>query len=110
MGDHSPVRDGLRARLKVVPGFLVVSEASNDSEAHAQLAALQHALVQKNVGMKHVKRPVPRRQQRHRDEDAKASSNIVTTLLWIGAIACCGLGGISAIGLWLAAASKLNAD
>ena len=42
--------------------------------------------------------------------DAQASSNISTTLLWIGAIACCGLGLISASGLWLNLSEHRVAD
>ncbi len=52
--DHPLVRDGLRARLEVVPGFLVVGEAGNAAEAHAQMAALQPSLVLMDVGMKDV--------------------------------------------------------
>ncbi len=52
--DHPLVRDGLRARLEVVPGFEVVGEASNADEAHAQLAALRPTLVLMDVGMKGV--------------------------------------------------------
>ena len=42
--------------------------------------------------------------------DAQASSNIATTLLWIAAIACCGLGLISASGLWLNLSEHRVAD
>ncbi|WP_077034241.1 cache domain-containing protein [Pelomonas sp. KK5] len=42
--------------------------------------------------------------------DAQASSNITTTLLWIGAIACCGLGLISASGIWLNLSEHRVAD
>ena len=50
--DHPLVRDGLRARLEVVPGFEVVGEASN--AAQAQMAALRPSLVLMDVGMKDV--------------------------------------------------------
>ncbi len=52
--DHPLVRDGLRARLEVVAGFVVVGEAGNAAEAHAQMAALQPSLVLMDVGMKEV--------------------------------------------------------
>ena len=52
--DHPLVRDGLRARLEVVPGFAVVGEAGNAQEAHAQMAALQPSLVLMDVGMKDI--------------------------------------------------------
>ena len=42
--------------------------------------------------------------------DAQASSNISTTLLWIAGIACCGLGLISASGLWLNLSEHRVAD
>ena len=42
--------------------------------------------------------------------DAQASSNIATTLLWIAVIACCGLGLISASGLWLNLSEHRVAD
>jgi len=50
--DHPLVRDGLRARLEVVPGFEVVGEAGNADEAQAQLVALRPTLVLMDVGMK----------------------------------------------------------
>ena len=50
--DHPLVRDGLRARLEVVPRFEVVGEAGNADEAQAQLAALRPTLVLMDVGMK----------------------------------------------------------
>jgi DNA-binding NarL/FixJ family response regulator len=52
--DHPLVRDGLRARLEVVPGFEVVGEASNAAQAQAQMAALRPSLVLMDVGMKDV--------------------------------------------------------
>ena len=52
--DHPLVRDGLRARLEVVPGFEVVGEAGNAAEAQAQMAALRPSLVLMDVGMKDV--------------------------------------------------------
>jgi DNA-binding NarL/FixJ family response regulator len=52
--DHPLVRDGLRARLEVVPGFEVVGEAGNADEAQAQMAALRPSLVLMDVGMKDV--------------------------------------------------------
>ena len=52
--DHPLVRDGLRARLEVVPGFEVVGEAGNADEALAQMAALRPSLVLMDVGMKDV--------------------------------------------------------
>ena len=42
--------------------------------------------------------------------DAQASSNITATLLWIAAIACSGLGLISASGLWLNLSEHRVAD
>ena len=50
--DHPLVRDGLRARLEVVPRFEVVGEAGNADEARAQVAALSPSLVLMDVGMK----------------------------------------------------------
>jgi len=50
--DHPLVRDGLRARLEVVPRFEVVGEAGHADEAQAQLAALRPTLVLMDVGMK----------------------------------------------------------
>src|ERR1700761_1960569 len=52
--DHPLVRDGLRARLEVRPGFGVAGEASNADEAHAQLEGLRPTLVLMDVGMKGV--------------------------------------------------------
>ncbi len=52
--DHPLVRDGLRARLEVVAGFIVVGEAGNAAEAHTQMSALQPSLVLMDVGMKDV--------------------------------------------------------
>ena len=52
--DHPLVRDGLRARLEVVPGFEVVGEAGNADEAQARMAALRPSLVLMDVGMKDV--------------------------------------------------------
>lgn len=52
--DHPLVRDGLRVRLEVVPGFEVVGEAANAEEAHAQLELLRPTLVLMDVGMKGV--------------------------------------------------------
>ena len=54
MDDHPLVRDGLRARLEVVPGFEVVGEAGNADEAQARMAALRPSLVLMDVGMKDV--------------------------------------------------------
>ncbi len=52
--DHPLVRDGLRARLEVVPGFEVVGEAGNADEAQERMAALRPSLVLMDVGMKSV--------------------------------------------------------
>ena len=52
--DHPLVRDGLRARLEVVPGFEVVGEAGNAVEARERMAALRPSLVLMDVGMKDV--------------------------------------------------------
>jgi DNA-binding NarL/FixJ family response regulator len=52
--DHPLVRDGLRARLEVVPGFEVVGEAGNADEAQERMAALRPSLVLMDVGMKAV--------------------------------------------------------
>ena len=52
--DHPLVRDGLRARLEVVPGLEVAGEASNAEEAQAQLEAVRPTLVLMDVGMKGV--------------------------------------------------------
>ena len=52
--DHPLVRDGLRVRLEVVPGFLVVGEAGNAAEAHEQMTAVQPSLALMDVGMKEV--------------------------------------------------------
>jgi len=52
--DHPLVRDGLRARLEVVPGFEVAGEASNAEEARALLDELHPTLVLMDVGMKGV--------------------------------------------------------
>ena len=52
--DHPLVRDGLRARLEVVPGFEVVGEAGNADEAQAQLGRCSPTLVLMDVGMKGV--------------------------------------------------------
>jgi DNA-binding NarL/FixJ family response regulator len=52
--DHPLVRDGLRARLEVVPGLEVAGEASNAEEAQAQLESLHPTLVLMDVGMKGV--------------------------------------------------------
>ena len=50
--DHPLVRDGLRARLDVVPGLAVVGEAGGADEAIAQLAACRPSLVLMDVGLK----------------------------------------------------------
>jgi len=50
--DHSLVRDGLRARLSVVPRVLVVGEASNGEQALALAQTLQPDLVMADVGMR----------------------------------------------------------
>lgn len=52
--DHPLVRDGLRARLEVVPGFEVAGEASNAEEARLLLDELHPTLVLMDVGMKGV--------------------------------------------------------
>lgn len=52
--DHPLVRDGLRARLEVVPGFEVVGEAGNAVEAEERMEALRPQLVLMDVGMKDV--------------------------------------------------------
>ncbi len=52
--DHPLVRDGLRARLEVVPGFEVAGEASNADEARTLLDELRPTLVLMDVGMKGV--------------------------------------------------------
>ena len=52
--DHPLVRDGLRMRLEAVPGFEVVGEAGNASEARERMAALKPSLVLMDVGMKDV--------------------------------------------------------
>ena len=52
--DHPLVRDGLRARLEVVPGFEVAGEASNAEEARALLDELHPTLVLMDVGMKGI--------------------------------------------------------
>ncbi|WP_109484128.1 response regulator transcription factor [Paraburkholderia sp. C35] len=50
--DHPLVRDGLRARLDAVPGFVVVGEAGNADEALALAAAHEPDLVLMDVGMR----------------------------------------------------------
>ena len=52
--DHPLVRDGLRMRLEVVPGFEVVGEAGNAAEAQERMVALRPSLVLMDVGMKEV--------------------------------------------------------
>jgi DNA-binding NarL/FixJ family response regulator len=52
--DHPLVRDGLRARLEVVPGIEVVGEAGNAAEAQERMASLRPSLVLMDVGMKDV--------------------------------------------------------
>jgi two-component system nitrate/nitrite response regulator NarL len=49
--DHPLVRDGLRARLEAVPGFVVVGEAGNADEAIALAAAYRPDLVLMDIGM-----------------------------------------------------------
>jgi two-component system, NarL family, nitrate/nitrite response regulator NarL len=49
--DHPLVRDGLRARLEAVAGFVVAGEAGNADEALALAAALEPDLVLMDVGM-----------------------------------------------------------
>jgi two-component system, NarL family, nitrate/nitrite response regulator NarL len=49
--DHPLVRDGLRARLEAVPGFIVVGEAGNADEAIALATGHQPDLVLMDVGM-----------------------------------------------------------
>ena len=50
--DHALVRDGLRARLSVVPGLLVVGEAASGAEALALAAADAPDLMLVDVGMR----------------------------------------------------------
>ncbi len=50
--DHSLVRDGLRARLSVVPGLLVVGEAASGEQALALAAADPPDLMLVDVGMR----------------------------------------------------------
>lgn len=50
--DHSLVRDGLRARLSVVPGLHVIGEASNGAEALELAAELAPDLMLVDVGMR----------------------------------------------------------
>jgi two-component system, NarL family, nitrate/nitrite response regulator NarL len=50
--DHALVRDGLRARLAVVPGLVVVGEASDGDEALEIAAALAPDLMLLDVGMR----------------------------------------------------------
>ena len=50
--DHSLVRDGLRARLAVVPHLEVVGEAANGAEALLQAEALTPDLMLIDVGMR----------------------------------------------------------
>lgn len=50
--DHALVRDGLRARLSVVPGLQVVGEAAGGAEALALAAALAPDLMLVDVGMR----------------------------------------------------------
>jgi len=52
--DHPLVREGLRARLSVVPGLLVVGEAGDAAQALAQLESSCPDLVLMDVGMKQV--------------------------------------------------------
>ncbi|RQH03915.1 response regulator [Paraburkholderia dinghuensis] len=49
--DHPLVRDGLRARLEAVAGFVVAGEADNADEALALAATLEPDLVLMDVGM-----------------------------------------------------------
>jgi DNA-binding NarL/FixJ family response regulator len=50
--DHSLVRDGLRARLAVVPGLTVIGEAASGDEALALAASLAPDLMLVDVGMR----------------------------------------------------------
>ena len=50
--DHSLVRDGLRARLSVVPDLQVIGEASGGEEALEVVAALLPDLILVDVGMR----------------------------------------------------------
>jgi two-component system, NarL family, nitrate/nitrite response regulator NarL len=50
--DHSLVRDGLRARLSVVPGLQVIGEAASGAEALALAAADAPDLMLVDVGMR----------------------------------------------------------
>ena len=52
--DHPLVRDGLRARLSLVPGLETVGEAGGAAEALARLADARPDLVLMDVGMKDV--------------------------------------------------------
>jgi len=50
--DHSLVRDGLRARLAVVPGLEVIGEAASGDEALELAAKLAPDLMLVDVGMR----------------------------------------------------------
>jgi DNA-binding NarL/FixJ family response regulator len=50
--DHPLVREGLRARLSVVEGLVVVGEAANGAEALALAESLQPGLMLVDVGMR----------------------------------------------------------
>jgi len=50
--DHPLVRDGLRARLSVVPGLQVIGEAASGAEALALAGALAPDLMLVDVGMR----------------------------------------------------------
>jgi DNA-binding NarL/FixJ family response regulator len=50
--DHSLVRDGLRARLSVVPGLQVIGEAASGAQALEMAAALGPDLMLVDVGMR----------------------------------------------------------
>jgi DNA-binding NarL/FixJ family response regulator len=52
--DHPLVREGLRARLSVVPGLAVVGEAGDAAQALEQLESSRPDLVLMDVGMKQV--------------------------------------------------------
>ena len=50
--DHALVRDGLRARLSVVDGLVVVGEAASGAEALALVAVDEPDLMLVDVGMR----------------------------------------------------------
>ena len=50
--DHPLVRDGLRARLEAVPGFVVIAEAGDAEAALAEARRAEPDLVLMDIGMK----------------------------------------------------------